>query len=753
MTTADRDDNIPISSSPPQQPSSSSAAPTQHKNNDRSVIPRNLSAIVFANANNMGANEEPSGVVGNETTPLLSGGDGQSSIRNWSATEGLRTDSSSVKDSAENEAGDYANGGPGGRVPTRKLSDATLTYAKKVKQRSKYYVPITDWLPNYSWSLFSGDIVSGLSVACLLIPQSMSYASGLAGLSPLAGLWSTAVPAFMYSALGTCRQLSIGPEASLSLLMGQMIQDAIYADPHHRPSHPKLEAAALSVMATFQIGLITSILGLLRLGFLDVVLSRALLHGFITAVGIIIFIAQLVPMLGMDAVLAHPESAEDPPTLPLEKLIFVIRHIDHVHKSTMILSFTSLAFLIISRVVKQRVVQRPGGTWVRYIPEILVLCVGSTILSGVLNWDDQGIDILGRIKTGTILPFGWPLNKRSLAYFNYTLPTAFVSAVIGVVDSIVAARENAMKYGYAVSPNRELVALGATNLASSLLTVTGCIPIFGSITRSRLNGQTGGRTQMSSIVSSIAMILAIYFALPYLYYLPKATLAVIITLVVYSILAEAPHEIKYYYKMKAWTDFMQMTGTFLLTLFFSMELGLVASVVLSLILVIQKSSQPRIQIIGRVPNTDRWEPVDEDEDAQEEIPGVLVVRIRESLSFANTGQLKERLRRLELYGHGKSHPSDAPRREHAKALILHMGEVQEIDASAIQILFELTRAYHERGVGVHFASIRLNHIDRFRIVGLTDLLGPTHFHADLREAMREVESMGYGTSVFSRFSG
>ncbi|WVR03746.1 hypothetical protein IAU60_000741 [Kwoniella sp. DSM 27419] len=682
-----------------------------------------------------------------ETTPLLS--EGSEAIRDWRATERLDQSSDDGNASPTASGSKGVRQGDPSRVEPRKKPSRTATYAKKVKQRSKYYVPITEWLPNYSWSLFSGDVVSGLSVACLLIPQSMSYASGLAGLSPLAGLWSTAVPSLMYSALGTCRQLSIGPEASLSLLLGQMIQDAVYGDPHHRPKHPKLEAAALSVMATFQIGLITSVLGLLRLGFLDVVLSRALLHGFITAVAVIIFIAQLIPMLGMDAILAHPGHQEEPPTLPLSKLSFTLQHLGYVNKPTMILSFTSLAFLILVRVIKQKVVTRPGGTWVKYVPEILVLCVSSTILSALLDWEKLGIDTLGRIDSGAALPFGWPLNKTSLAYFNYTLPTAFVSAVIGVVDSIVAARENSMKHGYAVGPNRELVALGATNLVSSLLTVTGCVPIFGSITRSRLNGQTGGRTQMSSIVTSIAMVLAIYFALPYLYYLPKATLAVVITLVVYSILAEAPHEIKYFYKMKAWTDFMQMTGTFILTLFFSMELGLVASVILSLILVIQKSSQPRIQIIGRLPGTDRWEPVDEDANAQEDIPGVLVVRVRECLSFANTGQLKERLRRLELYGHGKAHPSDAPRRESAKALILHVGEVQDIDASAIQILYELTKAYQGRGVGVHFVSIRSSQIDRFRIVGMTELLGPNHFHGELRDAIREVESMGYGTSLHS----
>ncbi|KAE8539601.1 hypothetical protein D1P53_003535 [Cryptococcus gattii VGV] len=732
---------------------------TSHSPNTstNSRISRNLSDMLFGKPTISGTSLSTSA---NESTPLLTeppSHGGRTPRRNFTASLDqvaeaaaqnrvvkLNKISPISSESEEGEAGD-------GRLP-RDRASITMAYAKKIKQRSKYYVPVTDWLPKYSWSLFSGDLVAGVSVACLLIPQAMSYASGLARLTPVAGLWSTAIPALIYGALEPLRQLSIGPEAALSLLIGQMIQEAVYGDPHSRPAHPEAEAAAIALITTLQIGVITSVLGLLRLGFLDVVLSRALLRGFITAVAVIIFIEQLVPMLGLAALLAQPtDPSQEPPTRPLSKLFFTINNIHSINVPTALLSFTSLGFLIIVRVIKQKIAQRPGGNWVRYVPEILILVVGTTILTNVLKWDERGVEVLGKIKGGSSLPFGWPIYKKTMKYFNYTLPTAFVSAVVGVVDSIVAARENASMYGYAVSPNRELVALGASNLVGSSIVGTGAIPVFGSITRSRLNGQIGSRTQMASIITSICMIFSIFFLLPYLYYLPKAVLAAIVTVVVYAILNEAPHEILYFWRMGAWTDFLQMVGTFFLTLCFSIELGLVASVVFSLILVIQSTSQPRIKIIGRVPGTNEWVPIDEDESAQEEIPGVLVVRIRESLSFANTGQLKERLRRLELYGMGKSHPSDEPRRESAKALILHMGDVEHIDASATQILYELTKAYHERGVGVHFAHLRPGQVKAFGIAGITDIVGASHFHQDLSSAMREVESMGYGTSIFARW--
>lgn len=142
--------------------------------------------------------------------------------------------------------------------------------------------------------------------------------------------------------------------------------------------------------------------------------------------------------------------------------------------------------------------------------------------------------MLGSIKGGNSIPFGLPINSRTLKYFNDTFPTAFVMAVVGVVDSMIAARENATKYGYPVSPNRELVALGTGNLASSFVVGTGTLPIFGSLTRSRLNGAIGARTQMSGLITATILVLSIFFLLPSLFFLPKAVLSSIITMVVYT---------------------------------------------------------------------------------------------------------------------------------------------------------------------------------------------------------------------------
>jgi len=140
-------------------------------------------------------------------------------------------------------------------------------------------------------------------------------------------------------------------------------------------------------------------------------------------------------------------------------------------------------------------------------------------------------------------------------------------------------------------------------------------------------------------------------------------------------------------------------------------------------------------ILGRIPGTDQWEPIDDSPCAKEDTPGVLIVRIRENLDFANTAQIKERLRRLELYGVDRSHPSDVPRREPARVFIFHMSDVQTCDASAVQIFHELFESYRAREVGVFITHLRAGPRVMFERGGIVKLLGADAFYEDIGTAM------------------
>ncbi|KAI0077181.1 sulfate permease [Panus rudis PR-1116 ss-1] len=611
---------------------------------------------------------------------------------------------------------------PNRPTPTRKRS----TWAKV-----RYYIPSMAWIPEYSWSLLGGDVLAGLTVASMLIPQSISYASSLAKLNPVTGLFSASIPGIVYALLGTSRQLNVAPEAALSLLVGQAINEVLHSDPHSHPVDPDAVGLAVSTIITFQVGLISFFLGLFRLGFLDVVLSRALLRGFVTAVAVVIMIEQLIPMFGLTS-LQHTLN----PNTTLEKLIFLIDHVfTHTHRTTAIISFGALLVLVVLRTTKRAFQRYP---LVYRLPEVLIVVVVSTILSDQFRWDEDGVDILGAVQVNTGKHFvKFPLHRSTLRYLRKTTSTAILISVAGFLDSIVAAKQNASLYGYSISPNRELVALGSANIAGSF--IPGTLPAYGSITRSKVNGDVGGRTQMASLVCSGVVLLATFFLLPWLYYLPKCVLAAIICLVVFSLLAEAPHDVKFYWRMRAWMDFFLMSLTFFLTIIWNVEVGILVSVVISLLLVVHRSSKTRLTILGRVPGTDKWKAIGEDPEAEEEVPGVLIIRIRENLDFANTAQLKERLRRLELYGNEKHHPSEEPHRQHANILVFHLADVDSIDASAVQIFRELVETYQSRGVGIYITHLKRNPREAFKRAGIVDLLGESAFCKDVSSAMALIE--------------
>ncbi|KAH9072760.1 sulfate anion transporter [Lactarius deliciosus] len=633
-----------------------------------------------------------------------------------------------------------------------KPSRTSSTWAK-----AQYYVPSLHWVPNYTLSLFGGDLTAGLTVAAMLIPQSVSYATSLAKMSPVTGLvsrwftsrisaiarslsgpcatnpatqFSASIPPIAYALLGSSRQLNVAPEAALSLLVGQTVTATLRSDPHTSPSNPEAVALAVATAITVQVGLISFVLGFFRLGFIDVVLSRALLRGFVTAVACIILIEQLIPMLGLVA-LEH----ELKPQTTLEKIFFLVEHgFTQSHRPTAFISACALVSLVMLRMLKATLRQYK---WVTRIPEVLIVVIISTILSDEFRWDDDGIAILGEVPIRTGGHFiRFPFHHHHLPYLKQTTSTAVLISIIGFLDSIVAAKQNAARYSYSISPNRELVALGAANLAGAF--VPGTLPAYGSITRSRINGEAGARTQMASLVCSAIILIATFFFLPWLYYLPKCVLGSIVCLVVYSLLAETPEDVVFYWKMRAWVDMTLMSLTFILTIVWSVQVGVTVSLIISLLLVVRRSSRTRMTILGRIPGTDNWEPIDESPGAEEDAPGVLIVRIRENLDFANTAQLKERLRRLELYGLHPSHPSDVPRRQQASVLIFHMADVETCDASAVQIFYELFESYRGRDVGVFITHLRTEPRTMFERGGIVKLLGADAFYEDVGKAMRRL---------------
>ncbi|KAF9017371.1 hypothetical protein BDP27DRAFT_1378632, partial [Rhodocollybia butyracea] len=320
----------------------------------------------------------------------------------------------------------------------------------------------------------------------------------------------------------------------------------------------------------------------------------------------------------------------------------------------------------------------------------------------------KNVDILGSVKvitSGTFFQF--PIRPSNMKYLHRTTSTAVVSAVVGYLDSMVAAKQAAARFGYSISPNRELVALGASNIGASL--IPGTLPAFGSI---------GRRSYTDGILSVLRVSYCNIFPATMALLSAKMCPGIDNYTVVLSLLQETPHDLIYYWKMGAWMDLLLVTLTFVLSIVWNIEVGIVVSLIISLLLVVHRSSKTRMSILGRIPGTDSWKPINENPEAEEDVSGALIIQIRENLDFANAAQLKERLRRLELYGVDKSHPSEDPRRTQATVLVFHMADMDHCDASACQIFYELIEEYRSRGVEIFITHLRAETLKVFERRGL-----------------------------------
>ncbi|KAL1305333.1 hypothetical protein AAFC00_002231 [Neodothiora populina] len=637
----------------------------------------------------------------------------------------------------------------------------------------RYYLPVTNWIRQYRWKYVRGDLIAALTMASFYIPMSLSYAANLGHLPPINGLYSFVFNPFVYAVFGTCPQMVVGPEAAGSLLTGQVVRENI-----NRGKHKDWDIDAntkVAGMVTGISGAIILLAGLFRLGFLDSVLSRPFLRGFISAIGIVILVDQLIPEMGLSALVEHAGGAAHGSSM--DKIIFLVNNGSHAHRLTCAVSFGAFAIVMVFRELKRRL--QPRLPSVAYFPDRFLVVVFSAVLAWRYEWDKKGLDILGDIRAeGKPFKASFPFKPSMMEHVTDAFSTSFLIALLGFFESSVAAKslntgpgsvvkvrkENGEEEeeeaeeadgikDMTVSANRELVALGVANILGGLFMA---LPAFGGYGRSKVNASTGGKTPMSSVFLSLITVFCTLFLLPYFYYIPKGVLSAMISVVAYSLIEEAPHDLHFFWKISGYSELALMLLIFLTTFFWNLRIGIAVGIGLSLLRLLRHSTRPRIQILGRVPGTNS-----EFENAElgglESIPYCLIVKIPEPLTFANTGSLKDRLRRLENHGTSSAHPAlpSVRSKEHNRNVVFDVHGVTGLDPAASQVLLEIVQGYADRGTRVFFSRL---HSRRggggaagrgrpegevwrlMRVSGIVDLVGgESHFVSSVQEALALTE--------------
>lgn len=372
-------------------------------------------------------------------------------------------------------------------------------------------------------------------------------------------------------------------------------------------------------------------------------------------------------------------------------------------------------------------------------PDRLLVITVITFLTSKLSLQDRGLEILGSLGSSSSgLPtLRWPL--QSWDEIEMVFSTSVLIALLGFFESSVTAKslrpEKDALQATSLSPNRELIALGAANVAGGCFTT---LPAFGGFGRSKLNAQTGGTTPMSSIFLGFISLLCVFFVLPYLYYVPKAVLCAMASAVGVSMMEECPHDIKFFIKIRGWNELFLIAAVFLATALYSMSLGIAVGMAITLYRLVRHSTQSRIRILGRLPGSKHAFEDAELAPEGDQFEQCLIVRIPEPLTFANVGDLRTRLGRFGRYGTHAAHPSLPRLRLEDRCLIFDVQGLTEIDSCGTQVLTEIVQEHADNGTQVLFSRLRHSLVmESFQLSGIVDICGGMRYFVDsVEDALR-----------------
>lgn len=569
----------------------------------------------------------------------------------------------------------------------------------------KTYLPILDWGRRYNRQTLASDLVAAMIVTIMLIPQSLAYAL-LAGLPPEVGLYASVLPLVAYAIFGTSTSLAVGPVAVVSLMTATAVG--------RLAAEGTTDYASAAVLLALLSGLMLAVMGVLRLGFVANFLSHPVISGFITASGIIIAAGQLGGLLGISA---------RGQTLP-EIIQSLASSLGDINFYTVAVGLFALGLLVWIRtslkhwLTRLKVPEGAAKVLVRAGPVFVVfLTMGA---SALFELGAKGVALVGAVPQG--LPV-LSLPRFDLETVRALLVPALIISIVGFVESISVAQTLAAKRRERIAPNQELIGLGASNIAAA---IGGGYPVTGGFARSVVNFDAGAATPAAGAFTAVGIALATLLLTPFLAILPKATLAAtiviaVLTLVDFSILKRAWRYSR--------ADFLAVLITIAGTLLLGVETGISLGVGTSILVFLYRSSRPHAAVVGQVPGTEHYRNVLRHK--VDTVPGLLSIRIDESLYFANARYLEDL-----IYNRVAADPA-------VKDVVLMCSAVNAIDMSALESLEAIQHQLADLGVRLHLSEVKGPVMDRLEGTEfLAHLKGRVHLsqHQAVQAIVREASA-------------
>ena len=548
---------------------------------------------------------------------------------------------------------------------------------KNIFSEPRRLLPFLRWLGECSdTKVLRADIIAGITVALVLVPQSMAYAQ-LAGLPPYYGLYASFLPGIIAALFGSSRQLATGPVAVVSLMTAAALEPLALT-----PDAYVAYAIALAIM----VGIFQMSLGLLRLGVLVDFLSHPVVIGFTNAAAIIIGTSQLSKLFGVFV------EKSDHHYETIWRVVMAAT--TDTHMLTLIMGMLALGIMIVMR---------------RYTPQapnVLVAVCVTTLISWWMEFEKNGGSVVGVVPEGVTLPeLPTGLNTQVLTQLA---TTAVIISIVGFMEAISIAKAMAARTRQKLDANQELIGQGIGNIVSGLFQGYA---VSGSFSRSAVNINAGAITGFSAVVTGLAVGATLLWLTPLLYHLPQATLAAVIMMAVVNLIKIQPI-------IAAWRvqphDGMVAIVTFVLTLIVAphLETGIVVGVVLSLGLFLFRTMRPRISILSRDPDgTLRDAKVRRLHTCE----NISVIRFDGPMYFANTGYFVDTV----LEG--------VARKPALKFVIIDAEGINEVDATGEEMLHELAKRLESLGIELLFARAKKQITDILLRTGFMESHGKEKF--------------------------
>jgi high affinity sulfate transporter 1 len=545
---------------------------------------------------------------------------------------------------------------------------------------------MTALLAGYQRSWLRFDVVAGVTTAAVVIPKSMAFAS-IAGLPLQAGLYVALVPMFVYALLGSSRLLSVSSTSTLAILTANQLTLTV---PAGDPAHLMAAAGALALL----VGGFLMLAGLLRLGFLANFLSDPVLTGFKAGVGLLIVVDQVPKLLGL-----HIDKGNF-----FQEVSSILVHVPDTSRATLILAAATLAILLGIERVRPRV------------PAPLVAVVLGIAAAAFLGLQEAGVALTGPVPAGLPMPA-----LPDLSLLSRLWQGALGMALMSFTESIAAGRAFARHDDPRPVPNRELIALGAANLAGSFF---HCFPAGGGTSQTAVNSRAGARTQVSELVTVVMAIATLLFLSPLISLLPKATLAAVVVATTLPLLSTA--DFRAILRVRR-TEFLWALAACAGVVVLGTLQGILVAIAISVLTLLYQANHPMAYIVRRKPGTDVFRPQSLDHPGDETIPRLLIIRTEGRMTFASAPQARERLATLVQ----EAHP---------KVVILECSAVPDFEYTALHILAQAEETMREHGISLWLCALNPLALEVVRRSPLGQALGSERMFFNLPEAVKAYEA-------------